>query len=68
MRTSPAGTPAAASCSSDICRWVVEAAHSWFNRFRKLTPRYEKTDESYGALCMLASSMIALNKVMTIYG
>ena len=49
-------------------RWVVEAAHSWFNRFRKLTPRYEKTDESYGALCMLASSMIALNKVMTIYG
>ena len=49
-------------------RWVVEATHSWFNRFRKLTPRYEKTDESYGALCMLASAMIALNKIMTIYG
>ena len=49
-------------------RWVVEAAHSWFNRFRKLTPRYEKTDESYVALCMLASAMITLNKVMTIYG
>ena len=49
-------------------RWVVEAAHSWFNRFRKLTPRYEKTDESYFALCMLASTMIALNKGITIYG
>ena len=49
-------------------RWVVEAAHSWFNRFRKLTPRYEKTDESYAALCMLASAMIILNKCMTIYG
>ena len=49
-------------------RWVVEAAHSWFNRFRKLTPRYEKTDESYSALCMLASAMITLNKIMTSYG
>ena len=24
-------------------RWVVELAHSWFNSFRKLVPRYEKT-------------------------
>ena len=23
-------------------RWVVEVAHSWFNRFRKLLVRYEK--------------------------
>ncbi|MBU1567470.1 MAG: transposase, partial [Proteobacteria bacterium] len=23
-------------------RWIVELAHSWFNRFRKLVPRYEK--------------------------
>ena len=23
-------------------RWVVELTHSWFNRFRKLIPRYEK--------------------------
>lgn len=49
-------------------RWVVEATHSWFNRFRKLTPRYEKTDASYLALCMLAAAMITLNKVMVIYG
>lgn len=25
-------------------RWVVEVAHSWFNRFRKLLVRFEKND------------------------
>ena len=49
-------------------RWVVELAHSWFNRFRKLIPRYEKTDLSYIALNTLAAAMIVLNKVMVIYG
>ena len=49
-------------------RWVVELSHSWFNRFRKLIPRYEKTDLSYNALNALAASMIVLNKVMVIYG
>jgi hypothetical protein len=49
-------------------RWVVELAHSWFNRFRKLIPRYEKTDLSYIALNTLAAVMIALNKVIAIYG
>ena len=49
-------------------RWVVELAHSWFNRFRKLLPRYEKTDLSYNALTALAAAMITLNKIMTIYG
>ena len=49
-------------------RWGVEACHSWFNRFRKLVPRYEKTDESYLALCMLAATQITLNKCMPIYG
>lgn len=48
-------------------RWVVELAHSWFNRFRKLIPRYEKTDLSYNALNALAAAMIVLNKVMAIY-
>ena len=49
-------------------RWVVELSHSWFNRFRKLIPRYEKTDLSYNALNALAAAMIVLNKVMVIYG
>ena len=48
-------------------RWVVELAHSWFNRFRKLVPRYEKTDLSYNGLCALAAAMIVLNKVIVIY-
>lgn len=48
-------------------RWVVELAHSWFNRFRKLIPRYEKTDLSYIALNTLAAAMIVLNKVIAIY-
>lgn len=48
-------------------RWVVELAHSWFNRFRKLIPRYEKSDLSYNALNALAAAMIVLNKVMVIY-
>lgn len=26
-------------------RWIVEVAHSWFNRFRKLLVRYEKLDQ-----------------------
>lgn len=49
-------------------RWVVELSHSWFNRYRKLIPRYEKTDLSYNALTALAAAMITLNKVMIIYG
>lgn len=49
-------------------RWVVELTHSWFNRFRKLIPRYEKTDLSFVGLLMLAAAMITLNKVMVIYG
>jgi IS5 family transposase len=31
-------------------RWVVEVAHSWFNRFRKLLVRYEKLERSFLAL------------------
>lgn len=49
-------------------RWVVEASHSWFNRFRKLVPRYEKTDRSFVGLLHLAAALITLNKVMIIYG
>ena len=28
-------------------RWVVEVAHSWFNRFRKFLVRYEKTHRAH---------------------
>ena len=53
-------------------RWVVEVAHSWFNRFRKLLVRYEKTHRSYLALNMLAAAIISFSHVRTrsniIYG
>jgi hypothetical protein len=39
----------------------VEVAHSWFNRFRKLQIRYEKTDRSYLGLNMLAAAIICFH-------
>ncbi len=41
-------------------RWIVEVSHSWFNRFRKLLVRYEKTRASFLALHHLAAAIIAL--------
>ncbi|MEW6759136.1 MAG: IS5 family transposase [Acidobacteriota bacterium] len=49
-------------------RWVVEAAHSWFNRFRKLLVRYEKLAESYEALVHLAAAIICWRNIGVIYG
>jgi IS5 family transposase len=49
-------------------RWVVEACHSWFNRFRKLAIRYEKLDATHMALLHLAAAIIALRKIGVIYG
>lgn len=49
-------------------RWVVELCHSWFNRYKKLNPRHEKTDRSFKGLLMLAAAMITFNKVRFIYG
>jgi len=45
-------------------RWVVEACHSWFNRFRKLLVRFEKTVASYYALCCFAAAVIIWNKII----
>jgi len=42
---------------------VVEVAHSWFNRFRKLLVRYEKLERSFVALNHLAAAIIAFRKV-----
>ena len=44
-------------------RWVVEVAHSWFTRFRKLLVRYEKMHRSYLALTMLAAAIITFRRV-----
>jgi len=53
-------------------RWVVEVAHSWFNRFRKLLVRYEKLERSFLGLNHLAAAIIAFRKtplaINIIYG
>ncbi len=39
-------------------RWVVEACHSWLNRFRKLLVRFEKKVANYAALLQFACAII----------
>ena len=48
-------------------RWVVEACHSWTNRFRKLLVRFEKKLSSYLGLLELACAIIAFRKVIPVY-
>ena len=45
-------------------RWVVEACHSWQNRFRKLLVRFEKQTENYIALLQCACALICWRKVI----
>ena len=49
-------------------RWVVERAHSWLNRFRKLLVRFEKKAASYEGLLELACALIVFRQVIIIYG
>jgi IS5 family transposase len=49
-------------------RWVVERCHSWLNRFRKLTIRYEKLKRSYEGLLQLACAIICWRQTIPIYG
>ena len=44
-------------------RGIVEVAHSWFNRFRKLLVRYEKLERRFLALNHLAASIMAFRKI-----
>jgi transposase len=44
-------------------RWIVEVAHGWFNRFRKLLVRYEKLERSFLALNHLAAAIIVFRKI-----
>lgn len=40
-------------------RWVVERAHSWLNRFRRILVRWEKKPENYVAFLHFACALIA---------
>jgi len=44
-------------------RWVVEVAHSWFNRFRRLLIRWEKRAKNYLAFVQLAACLIVYRKL-----
>jgi transposase len=44
-------------------RWVVEVAHSWFNRFRRLLIRWEKRPDTYLALLQFAATLIIYRKL-----
>jgi putative transposase len=44
-------------------RWVVEVAHSWFNRFRRLLTRTEKQASHYRGFLHLAALLIIYRKV-----
>ncbi len=40
-------------------RWVVERAHSWMNRFRRILVRWDKKPEHYVAFLHFACALIA---------
>lgn len=44
-------------------RWVVERAHSWMNRFRRLLIRWEKKSENYLAFLHLTCAIIAIRAI-----
>jgi hypothetical protein len=46
--------------------WVVGAAHSWMNRFRKALVRFEKLESSFLGLRMFSCAFIAFRKAFGI--
>lgn len=48
-------------------RWVVEVAHSFFNRFRKLLVRFEKKAENYLALVHFSCAVIVWRKILCVH-
>lgn len=44
-------------------RWVVEVAHSWFNRFRRLLIRWEKRADTDLAFVQLVACLIIYRKL-----
>ena len=47
-------------------RWVVEACHSWLNRFRKLLVRFEKKAANYAALLQFACAIICWRRAVVL--
>ena len=43
-------------------RWVVERAHSWMNRFRRILVRWEKKADNYLAMLHFACAWITYHR------
>ena len=48
-------------------RWIVERAHSWMNRFRRLLNRWDKKPANYLAFLHFSCSLIAF-RVVGLFG
>jgi transposase len=46
-------------------RYVVEACHSWLNRYRKIATRFEKTLRAYYALLCFAAASLIWNRIIS---
>ena len=55
----PPGAPA----RQPARRWVVEVAHSWFTRFRRLLTRWEKKAANYLGFVQLAAVLLIYRKL-----
>ncbi len=51
------------SVKTEKKRWIVESAHSWMNRFRRLLIRFEKHSSNYLALMQFAVSVTTFRKI-----
>jgi transposase len=45
-------------------RWVAERTLAWFNRFRRLTVRYERRADIHFAFTTLAAALITCNQLV----
>jgi putative transposase len=48
---------------SEKKRWIVESAHSWMNRFKRLLIRFEKSAINYFSFMQFAFSIITFKKI-----
>lgn len=58
------GTPVRRSRGKKARRWVVEVAHAWINRFRRLLVRWEKKTQNYLSMLYFACAIICWRKAV----
>mgnify|MGYP001588376605 FL=1 len=57
-------TPVRRSRGKKARRWVVEVAHAWINRFRRLLVRWEKKTQNYLSMLYFACAIICWRKAV----